>query len=104
MSLNDVLKSGPDLANNLLGILVFTRMMDIQKMFYGFRVPEMHSNISRFMCYADNDLTKPLIEYRMCVHVFGNSSSRTVATYGLRKIAQVEEPRFGTDMKGISTF
>ena len=41
MSLNDVLMSGQDLANNLLGVLVRFRreavavVMDIQKMFYG---------------------------------------------------------------------
>ena len=41
VSLNDVLMSGQDLANNLLGVLVRFRreavavVMDIQKMFYG---------------------------------------------------------------------
>ena len=35
----------------------------------------------------------------MCVHVFGNTSSPAVVTYGLRKIAQMEEPRYGSDMK-----
>ena len=33
----------------------------------------------------DDDLAKPLVHYRMCVHVFGNMPSPSVATYGLGK-------------------
>ena len=44
-----------------------------------------HRNYLRFLWHDDNDLSKPLVHYRMCVHVFGNSPSPAVATYGLRK-------------------
>ena len=40
-----------------------------------------------------------MIEYRMKVHLFGNTSSPAVATYGLRKTARVEETQFGYDAR-----
>ena len=39
------------------------------------------------------------MEFRMKVHLFGNTSSPAVATFGLRKTAEVEEAKFGTDAK-----
>lgn len=91
VSLNDVLIGGPDLTNNLLGVLMRFRKnsvavtADIQQMFYCFRVREDHKDFLRFLWYKDNDFHKPLIEYRMNVHVFGNRPSPAVATFGLRK-------------------
>ena len=91
VSLNSVLLSGPDLTNSLLGVLLRFRKesvaiaADTEQMFYSFEVNEIHRNFLRFFWYKDNDPDKSLIEYRMCRHVFGNSSSPAIATYGLRK-------------------
>jgi hypothetical protein len=60
-------------------------MLDIQQMFYCFQVDEHHRDFLRFLWYKDNDFSKPLTKYRMCVHVFGNSPSLAIASYGLRK-------------------
>lgn len=104
ISLNNVLLTGPDMTNNLLGILLRFRkekvaiMGDIQQMFYCFSVREDHRDFLRFIWYEDNDPTKDLIEYRMCVHVFGNSPSPAVATYGLRLTAKLGEQEFGSDV------
>jgi hypothetical protein len=90
LSLNDVLLTGPDLTNNLAAVLTnfrrerFAAMADVEQMFFNFEVHAEHRNFLRFLRFQDNDLTKPLIEYRMRVHVFGNSSSPAVATYGMR--------------------
>lgn len=54
-------------------------------MFYNFKVTPEHRDFLRFLWHEDNDLNRPLTEYRMTVHVFGNSPSPSVATYGLRK-------------------
>ena len=81
ISLNDVLLSGPDMTNSLLGILLRFRKdtvavtADAEKMFYTFHVKNEHRNFLRFLWYRDNDPSKDLIEYRMKVHVFGNSLS-----------------------------
>jgi len=91
ISLNDVLIHGPDLTNSLLGVLLRFRRepvaiaADIQQMFYSFKVEEKHRNFLRFFWYRDNKPNMPLAEYRMCVHVFGNSPSPAIATYGLRQ-------------------
>jgi hypothetical protein len=93
ISLNAVLLTGPDLTNNLLGVLMNFRnesvavMADVQQMFFNFRVHEKDRNFLRFLWYEDNDPHKSLMEYRMTVHVFGNAPSPAVATYGLRKSA-----------------
>lgn len=104
ISLNDVLLTGPDLTNSLLGVLMRFRqeavaiMGDIQQMFYCFKVREDHRNFLRFFWFRDNDPDQPLTEYRMTVHVFGNRPSPAVATYGLRRAALMAESTFGKDV------
>lgn len=55
VSLNDVLLSGPDLNNSLLGVLMRFRReniavtADIQQMFYAFVVREDHQDYLRFL-------------------------------------------------------
>ena len=103
--LNKLLLSGPDLANSLLGVLLRFRrhptafMADIEQMFHSFLVKEDHRDFLRFLWYEDNNPDGRIIEFRMKVHLFGNTSSPAVATYGLRKTAQVEEAKFGADAK-----
>ena len=85
LSLNGVLLTGPDLTNSLLGVLVSFRReavaitADIQQMFYCFNVSEDHMNYLRFLW--NKDLSNSLVEYRMCVQVFGNSPSPAIVTY-----------------------
>ena len=108
VSLNDVLLSGPDLTNSLLGDLtnsllgVLMRfrneniviLADIQQMFHCFQVNEDHRNYLRFLWYEGKDL----VDYRMCVHVIGNSPSPAVAIYGLRRTARNAEFSFRHDV------
>ncbi|XP_071138882.1 uncharacterized protein [Mytilus edulis] len=105
VSLNSVMMSGPDLTNNLLGILLrfrsdqFAATADIEQMFYQFYVREEDRNFLRFFWYKDNNPDNPLIEHLMCVNVFGNSASPAVATYGLRKTVENSNETFGSDVK-----
>lgn len=105
VSLNDVLLSGPDLNNTLIGVLMRFRReaiaitADVQQMFYSFNVCEDHRDYLRFLWYQDNDLQKDITEYRMNVHVFGNSPSPAVAIYALRRAAQAGEEEHGMDAK-----
>ncbi|KAJ8364902.1 hypothetical protein SKAU_G00137330 [Synaphobranchus kaupii] len=105
VSLNSVLLTGPDLNNTLLGVLVRFRKeliavtADIGQMFYGFLVKHDHRDYLRFLWHKDNDLSKEVEEYRMRVHVFGNSPSPAVAIYGLRRAAQQGEPKYGADTR-----
>lgn len=105
VSLNKELLSGPDTLNSLLGILVRFRKnyvavaCDIEQMFHNFHVNPEHQDLLRFLWFEDNDKTKDIIEYQMTVHLFGNTSSPAVATFGLRKTAVNGEEEFGHDAK-----
>ncbi|XP_051816711.1 uncharacterized protein LOC127537707 [Acanthochromis polyacanthus] len=105
VSLNSVLLTGPDLNNTLLGVLLRFRKdliavtADIQQMFYGFLVRDDHRDYLRFLWHKDNNLSKEVEEYRMRVHVFGNSPSPAVAIYCLRRAAQQGETKFGADTR-----
>lgn len=107
VSLSDVLFSGPDLNNTLLGVLLRFRKepvaitADIEQMFDCFIVQEDHRDYLRFLWYEDNDLTKDIVDYRMRVHVFGNSPSPAVAIYGLRMAAREAESEYGTDAQNF---
>ncbi len=103
VSLNDVLLTGPDLNNSLLGVLLRFRkekvaiLADIQQMFHCFLVDESHRNYLRLLWHKDNDLIKEVIEYRMKVHVFGNGPSPAVAIYGLRRAIREGAREYGAD-------
>lgn len=94
VSLNSVLLSGPKFVNDLTSVLLQFRkdavgiMADIEQMFYRFLVTNEHRDFLWFYWYRNNDLNKELIEYRMKVHVFGNTPSPGVAMYGLQNIVE----------------
>lgn len=85
--------SGPDVNNNLAGVLIRFRKepvavtADEQQIFYCFIVSEDHRDNLRFLWYSDNDLQNAMIEFCMTVHVFGISPSPAVAIYCLRRAA-----------------
>ncbi|XP_069108972.1 uncharacterized protein [Argopecten irradians] len=91
ISLNEALLKGPDITNNLQGILLRFRRErvavtgDVEQMFHNFKVRIDHRDYLRFLWHPENNLDLPLKEYRMTVHVFGNRPSPAVATYGLRR-------------------
>ena len=97
VSLNKLLLSGPDLTNNLLGVVLRFRqnpvalVADIKQMFHSFKVKGEFRDPLRFLWYKDNDPNGVITEYRMKVHIFRNTSSPAVANYTLRKTAEVGE-------------
>ena len=66
ISLNNVLLTGPDLNNTLLGVLIRFRReaiaftADIEQMFYCFLVREKDCDFLRFLWFQNNDPPKPL--------------------------------------------
>lgn len=105
VSLNDVLLTGPDLINSLLGVLMRFRKervaitADIEHMFHCFVVKEEHRNFLRFLWNKNNDPTADIVDYRMRVHLFGNSPSPAVAVYGLRCAAREAEGDYRSDAR-----
>ncbi|CAB4035354.1 Hypothetical predicted protein, partial [Paramuricea clavata] len=70
-------------------------VFDFEQMFHNFYVNPDHQNLLRFLWFENNEKTKNIIEYQMTVHLFGNTSSPAVATFGLRKTADDGEEEFG---------
>lgn len=63
-------------------------MADIEGMFHQARVNENDSNLLRFLWWPNGDVTKPLEQYRMKVHLFDAISSPSCANFALKKTAE----------------
>ena len=93
-SLNEELLQGPDLTNSLIGVLTRFRhehialMSDVEAMYHQVRVPDKDSDLLRFLWWPQGDLSQPLCEYKMVVHLFGAKSSPSCANYALRRTAE----------------
>ena len=93
-SLNEQLLQGPNLTNNLVGVLTKFRqeqvavVADVQSMFHQVKVPPKDSNAMRFLWWKDGDFTQEPAEYCMTVHLFGATSSPSCARFALRKTAE----------------
>ena len=104
-SLNDSLYQGPDLTNSLLGVLIRFRqepvafMGDISKMFYQVRVAPEHRDYLRFFWLDEN--SRPA-EYRLTVHVFGATSSPSVANFALLQTVK-DNPQYSINAKQAVT-
>ena len=92
-SLNQQVLQGPDLTNNLLGVLLRFRekpvavMGDIQSMFHQVRVSPEHRDVLRFLWWRDGNMDGEILEYRMTVHLFGGTWSPSCASYALKRTA-----------------
>ena len=89
-SLNDVLLTGPDLNNQLRGVLLRFRekpvafAADIEGMFSNFKVPPEQQDLLRFYWFQKNNPDLPIVTYHSSSHIFGCSSSPAVASYALK--------------------
>ena len=103
-SLNDELFQGPDLTNNLVGVLIRFRqepvavMSDVQSMFHQVRVLEVDRDLLRFLWWPRGDFSKKLEEYRMTVHLFGAVSSPSCANFAMRRNAEDHRHEFSPDV------
>ena len=99
-SLNDHLLQGPDLMNNMFGILCrfrqnqFAIACDIEKMFHRFHVSSSDRDYLRFLWWKGGDTTSKPIEYRMNVHLFGAVSSPGCANFALKHLAMSHKKEF----------
>ena len=92
-SLNAQLLQGPDLTNNLVGVLCCFKeepvamMSDVNTMFYQVNMSPRDYDALRFLWWPGNDITKTSQEYQMLVHIFGATSSPCCANYALQRTA-----------------
>ena len=92
--LNKELLPGPDLANELIGVLLRFRkesiafMTDIEKMYFQICVAEKHRHFLRFLWWKDSDFSKEPIDHDMYAHAFGGVSSGACSNYALKRTAK----------------
>ena len=72
-------------------------MCPIEQMFHSFHMDPNHRDFLRFMWFENNKPGKPIKEYWMNIHLFGNSPSPAIATFKLRKTAADGKEEFGED-------
>ena len=102
-SLNQELLQGPDLTNQLVGVLTRFRqhpiatMGDISSMFYQVMIPESQRRYVKFLWWRDGNFNNDFEEYEMCAHLFGGTSSPSCANYALRKAATDGEEKYGRE-------
>ncbi|KAK3700060.1 hypothetical protein QZH41_004360 [Actinostola sp. cb2023] len=96
-SLNQELMQGPDLANQLTGVIIRFRqepvgvVADVEAMFHQVLVEPKDCDALRFFWWPDGDLSNELEEYRMVKHLFGATSSPSIANFCLKKMAELEQ-------------
>ena len=101
-TLNKHLLQGPDLTNNLVGVLFRFRqepvafMCDIESMFHQVGVSEECRDLLRFLWWEDGDISKDPLEFRMTIHLFGATSSPGCANYALKAAADDNEIELGS--------
>ena len=84
-SLNNQLISGPDLTNQLIGVLTRFReeqvafIADVETMFNQVRVPEGQRSLLRFLWWENGDIRNPIKDHEMCVHLFGGIRLKVAA-------------------------
>ena len=103
-SLNCNLLSGPDLTNQLIGVLMRFRteevafLGDIEAMFYQVKVPDNQRSFLRYLWWNNNDLNGELVDNEMGIHVFGSTSSPGCYNYALRRTAMDNAPNYDTEV------
>ena len=103
VSLNSQLLQGPDLTNNLVGVLIRFReepiaiMADIEGMFHQVRVSPKDCDALRFPWWPENDFNNDPEDYQMLVHLFGATSSPSCANFGLKQTADDNQEMFSEE-------
>ena len=88
-SINKELISGPDLTNQLIGVLTQQEhnfISDTESMFCHVLVVDEHKTFLGFSWCKDGDLNTKPVDYEINCHVFGRVSSPSCSNYAIKKI------------------
>ena len=94
-SLNQQLLPGLDQTNQLVGVLSRFRqetvgmVADIEGMFHQVLVEPKDCDVLRFLRWPNGDSSGEVEEYRMVKHLFGATSSPSIANFCLKKTAEL---------------
>ncbi|XP_076054493.1 uncharacterized protein LOC143033184 [Oratosquilla oratoria] len=107
LSLNDLLRQGPDINNLLLGVFLRFRLglyacaSDIETMYYQVKVPEDDRDCLRFLWWKDGHIGSDIVKLRMTSHPFGASCSPSIANYALKRVVQDHGSQFHKSVSEI---
>lgn len=73
-------------------------MADVEAMFHQVRVSDEDTDLFKFLWLPDGNYEQELVEHKMLVHIFGATSSPSVATFALQKCATDFEAEFGHEL------
>ena len=102
-SLNEELLRGPDLTNNLVGVLSRFReepvamMADIRGMFNQVMVAPEDRQYLGFLWWPEGELTAEPEAYTMNVHLFGATSSPSCAAFCLKRTAEDHKTSYSAE-------
>ena len=105
--LNRELLSGPDLTNQIVGVLLRFReeqiavMGDIEAMFHQVKVPKDQCSFLKFLWWDYSNPDKEIIDYEMTAHVFGGTSSPSCSIFALWRTAKDNEQQYGKEITQI---
>ena len=103
-SLNEKLLTGPDLLNNLFGVLTrfrkgkITLVADIESMYHQVLVDTQDRKYLKFLWWLSGNTNLPPAKYCMQVHVFEAASSPACANYALQQTAKDNDLLFRQDV------
>ena len=87
--INQNLLSGPDLTNQLTGILHSFRLE--------VKVPEIQRSYLRYLYWKKGDMDSEIVDHEMGVHLFGAVSSHSCSNYALKRTAVDNTSSYGVD-------
>ena len=100
-SINKELMAGPDLTNQIVGILIRFRqeriafVADVEKMFFQVLVSNNHRSLFYFLWWQDGDWRKEPDNHEMYVHVAGGLSSPSCRNYAPKRTSIDGKDQFG---------
>ena len=101
--INKYLIVGPDLANQIVGVLLRFRkehmkfLADIKFMFYHVLVLPHQRSLLRFLWWEESHLPKKVVYYQMCTHIFGGFSSPSCLNFAYKKSTMDNTNEFGQE-------
>ena len=106
-SINKALLWGPDLTNQLVGVLLLLKEEqiavtgDTEAMYHQVKVPENQRWFLQFLWWKDGNSSKVAVDHEMTAHVFGGISSPSCSNYALKKTAADNIKKYGEDVSSI---
>ena len=103
-SLKKNLMSGPDLANQIVGVITRFReesvvvIGDIKSMFHQVLIPEKDRSLFRFLWWENHDTSDKTLDSEMHVRVCGGTSSPSCCNFALKKTGLDSESSYHADV------